>query len=1079
MRIVCRLFLACICLSMCVYCRAQETSLLLRQPDVSRERIVFVYGGDLWTVPRAGGAARRLTANPSVKRYPKFSPDGKWIAFTGNYDGNTDVYVIPTEGGEPKRLTYHPGSDLVLGWTPDGKSILFRSTRYSIHPRVDQLFTVPFTGGLEVQLPIPEAGLASYSPDGTRVAYNRFEHEFATWKRYRGGWQHYVSIYDLKANKYSELPHTAANDGFPMWKGERIYMASDRPGVINLFSYDLKTRALKQLTHFKDFDVKWPSLGPDSIVFEQGGAIKLFDLQNEQVRAVPIQVHSDLAAARPSLRRVEGLIGGGDISPSGARAVLEARGEIFTVPAKKGDTRDITNTPGIREVSPAWSPDGKRIAYFSDRSGEYELYVRPQDGSGEEIRLTNDGHIWRNGPVWSPDSKALCYTDEAQNIWMVTIADKKPILIENSKLGRLGMGKWSPDSKWIAYAHMLKSGLNQIVLYSADDRKSHSLGNGRFDDHDPVFDPNGKYLYFLSDRTFAPTIIGPELGINFLKTARIYALALRSDGVSPTAPESDEEKPAEAAKTEGAKPEAAKPDASKPSGEPTRIDLEGLYNRMVVLPPPAGAYQSLTTAPGKVYYLSSAPGEPNGSLHQLDLNSRADVTIISGIDGYDLSTKGTKIGYRAGPTYGIIDPTPNQSVGAGALTLALEMRTDPRAEWEQMFREAWRYDRDYYYDPNIKGLGWKEVYERYLPLVKQAAHRDDLTYLLQELQGELATSHAYVGGGEAPEVRRVGVGLLGAQFEQADQYYRIKRILPGRNWNPAYRSPLTDLGVDVKQGDYILAINGVPLRAPTNPYQLLEGTTGKTIVLRVNSRPAEEGARDVKVRPIESETPLLMLEWIEANRKRVEEASNGKIGYVYLPNTQNEGMEAFGEMFYSQLEKDALVVDERYNGGGYVPSFFIERLDRKPLYYSTARYAKDYPWPNEQVVGPKAMLTNEYAGSGGDSLPYFFRKAGVGPVIGKRTWGGLVGISRQVTLMDGGNITVPEVGFWSAEDNRWVAENHGVDPDIEVNNTPDLVNKGRDPQLEKAIEYLQEAMKKGSQKKPEHPPFPVEKLPAP
>ena len=1072
---------------------AQESTRLLREPDISRTSIVFVYGGDLWLVPRTGGAARRLTANPSIKSYPKFSPDGRWIAFTGNYDGNTDVYVIPADGGEPKRLTYHPAGGMVLGWTPDSRSVLFRSSRASYTTRFTQLFTVPVTGGLETELPLPEAGLASLSPDGTQVAYNRIAREFRTWKRYRGGMQAYVSVYDMAHNRYWEVPHGDETDFYPMWHGDKIYFASDRTGTVNLFCYDIPRKTTRQLTHFDEYDVKWPSLGSDAIVFEEAGVLQTLDLATDKVTPLSVLAHSDLTATRPELRHVESEVASATISPSGTRALIEAHGDLFTVPAKKGDSRDITNTPGVREVLSAWSPDGKYVAYFSDRTGEYELCMRPQDGTGTETQLTsgctdsetrlaafgnfNGGGF--NTLVWSPDSKALLFTDMAYRLWMVTLADKKPVLVDSDNVVPTIPGAWSPDSKWIAYVRLLPNFRSCVMLYSLDQKKPFAVTDGRFTDHRPVFDPGGKYLYFASERTFTPSPHAPETNIEFDNQTGLYALVLRADTPSPLAPESDEEKP----KDESAKKDdAAKPDDGK-SGKgpaPVRIDLDGLQNRIVPLPVPPGNYDSLAAGAGKLFYLADSR-----VLHVFDLAARDDKVIIAGIQSYDINPAATKILYTAvgpaGPTVGIIDPTPGQPPGAGKINLSLEMRTDPRAEWKEVYWEAWRFERDFYYDPAIKGLPWKTFGERYARLLPSVAHRDDLTYLLSELIGELNTSHAYVfpsglfGGGAAP----TRIGLLGVDFEPDQGYYRFRKIYEGENWDPARRAPLTEPGVKAKAGNYLIAVNGVPLRTDTNPYAPFEGTVGKTITLTINAKPSETGAWEVKVRPIADETSLRYVDWVEGNQRKVEQATGGRIGYFHVPNTADEGMTEFSKGFYSQLDKDGVIVDERFNSGGNIPTFFTERLGRKLLNMYTPRYGIDIRIPNEAIYGPKALLINEWAGSGGDIFPYYFRKSGIGPLIGKRTWGGITGIDFVFPFMDGSAVSAPNFRGWQPEDNRWFGENHGIDPDIEVSNTPDLMNQGHDPQLERAIAYIQDQLKKNPPPTRKHPPFPTEPVALP
>lgn len=1042
----------------------EQVARLLRQPDVSKTDITFTYGGDLWIVPRTGGIARRLTANPSIKRFPKFSPDGKSIAFSGNYDGNTDVYVIPAEGGEPARLTYHPAPDGVLGWTPDSQAVLFRSGRNSHSYRFGQVYTLSVKGGLPKQLPLPQAGLASLSPDGKQIAYNRIERENATWKRYRGGLQAYISVFDLTTNRYYELPHSTATDFYPMWRGDKIYFASDRTNTVNLFSYDLKTKATKQLTKYTDYDVKWPSAGQDAIVFEQGGQINLFDLATEKVTTVPIQIKSDMLATRPSLRRVEDRVETYAISPSGARAVFTARGEIFTVPARKGETRNISNSPGVRELNATWSPDGKYVAYLSDKSGEYELYYRAQDGTGEETRLTTDGSVYRYGPTWSPDSKALLYTDATMRLWMVTLANKQPVLIDKSEVGQISLGKWSADSKWIAYVKPQRNTLGAIALYSVEQKKSFQITTGRFDDKEPTFDQNGKFLYFVSDRTFNPSFIGPEIGFNFQNTSRVYAFTLQKETPSPFTPESDEEK----VKEEPAKTAPAPAPAPVPSG--MKIDLDGIEERIITLPSPPGNYNSLNAGTGKLFYVNE------GTLNQFDLASKQVTPLLSGIQSYDINANGTKIIYHAGGVFGIIDAAPGQSVGAGRLTLSLETKVDPRAEWLQIFNEAWRLERDFYYDPNMRGLDWKAIGERYRKLVPSVAHRDDLSYLLGELIGELNTSHAYVQQGEIPPSPNINVGLLGVDYEDGGAFYRIKKIYRGQSWEAGRRSPLREPGVNVKEGDYLIAVNGKPASPNAEPYSYFENTLGKSVTLKVNDKPSAEGAREIVVRPIASEGELRYTDWVEKNRQRIEREFNGRVGYFHVPDTGAGGVVEFGKGFYSQIDKEALIIDERFNSGGFIPDFYVEKLVRKQMSIATPRYGMDFSSPTAAVFGPKAILADEWSGSGGDAFPYFFKKAGAGPIIGKRTWGGLVGINGGIPLLDGGSVTVPQFGLWSPQDGKWIAENHGIDPDIEVDYTPDKTLNGADPQLDRAIEYIREQLKKSPPKRPQHPPFPIEKL---
>jgi tricorn protease len=1094
---------------------------LLRYPDIHGDRVVFTYGGDLWEASRSGGLGRRLTSHPGEELFAKFSPDGKWIAFSGEYDGNLDVYVMPVDGGEPRRLTYHPAPDLVLGWTPDSKSVLFRSTRTSFSTRFDKLFTVSIEGGLEEELPLPAGGLTSFSPDGTKVAYNRVSTEFRTWKRYRGGWHQFVSIYDLKNNKYDEVPHTEAADEFPMWYGDSIYFDSDRDGAMNLYKYDLKTKTIRQLTHYNEYDVKWPSLGggdAPAIVYENGGYLYSLDLKSEKTALIPVVVESDESLIRPSFVKVEKFIDSFSLSPSGARALFEARGEVFTVPAKKGDIRNITGTSGVRETSPAWSPDGKWIAYLSDRTGEYELYIRPQDGTGEEKRITTDGHTFRNGVTWSPDSTKVLFWEKTLKLFYVDISDGKPVMIDQSPVSTIQNYDWSPDSKWVVYAKNGENGFGRIHLYSMDQKKSFAVTDGMTNDRDPVFDKGGKYIYFLSDRNFNPGPFTFELNLNITSPTGIYAVTLAADTISPFAPESDEEKgaasdpskpdgdPGEGPKPgekpsdqkagsgsqegpkDGAQPAAngqpaAKEKSAKPAAKPVKIDLENIGARIVKVPVPPGIYRGLLAAKDRIFFTAiplsgNNPGVPAGVLHTYDVAKREDTPLLAGIGHYDIDAKGDKVIYSAGPVfaqfYGIIDVKPGQKVGDGKLELSgMEMKLDPRAEWKQMFNEAWRIERDFYYDPTMRGLDWAAIKARYEQELPYVADRSDLNYLIGEMIAELSTSHAYVGGGDGPDAKKVAVGLLGTDFELADGHYRFKKIYAGDNSDNTTRSPLTEPGINVREGEYLLAVNGRSLSASDNPLSFFENTVGKQITLKVNAKPTEAGARLVTVRPIPNDTALRYLDWVEGNRRKVAEATGGRCGYMHVPDTQFSGMQAFAKAFYPQTDKDAMIVDERWNSGGFIPDFFTERLRRKLLNYVAPRDGRDQQIPGAAIYGPKVMLINEFAGSGGDAFPYYFRQEKIGPLIGKRTWGGLVGISVGLGMVDGGFVTAPSVAFWGVENGKseWIVENKGVSPDIDIDARPDLIVSGHDPQLEKAIEVIKEELAKNPPPHPSRPAY--------
>ena len=1072
---------------------------LLRFADVSLDKVVFAYAGDLWIAPRAGGSARRLTSHVGDERFPKFSPDGKWIAFSGEYDGNLDVYVVPADGGEPKRLTYHPGNDIVLGWTPDGSSILFRSDRFAAPPhRYTQLFLVPPAGGTPKRLPVPRADLTSFSPDGGKIAYLETSQEFRTWKRYRGGWSLPIAIYDLKNNTYDELPKTDGMDLFPMWHGNTIYFINDRDGVMNLYSYDLGSKQSKKLTSYKEYDIKWPSLGPDAIVYENGGQLFEFNLKSGKASAIAIEVHAEDLGARPEFKSVGDQVSGFGISPSAARAVVAARGNIFTVPAEHGSIRTLTSdNSGVHEMNPAWSPDGKWIAYLSDKTGEYEVYIRPQEG-GDDIRVTTDGGVYRYGPVWSPDSKKLLFWDKLHRLFWVATADKKPVQVDQAEYGDIGDGAWAPDSAWIAYSKADRRGAGQMFLYSLDQKRITKVSDGYYSDTNPVFDPEGKYLYFFSQRYFFPSLGQLDQRFNYYTTDGIFALTLKADLESPFKPLSDEEK-GEADKNkdkekdkgkdkgDDKKGDAGKDDKKEDVPKPVKIDLDGIAARVAPLAIPSGIYGGLNARKGKIFYTSQAQeargagdgdGPPTVALHMYDLEKREDKEMLAGIQGYALDAEGQKLLYRAGPVIGIVEVAPGKKVGDGALNLAdLQVRVDPRAEWKQTLREAWRIERDFYWDPAMTGHDWKALGQRYEALLPWVAQRSDLNYLIGEMISELSTSHTYVGGGDTSKPEKVSVGMLGADFDADGGYYRITKIYPGENWNEATRSPLTEPGLKVKAGDYLIAVNGREAKSDQVVYAYFQNLAGKLVTLKINGKPSADGAWEIVVKPVADESGARYLDWLAANRKKVADATGGRIGYIYVPDTSTPGIIEFDKALNAQLDKDGIIIDERYNQGGNIPDFYTEKLKRQLLAFVAPRDTKDIPWPPVGIYGPKIMIVNELAGSGGDAFPWFFRREKIGPIVGTRTWGGLVGIGNSQPLRDGGYVTAPGFGFWSVDNGgEWVVEQHGVDPDEVVPQRPDLVVKGRDPQLERAIELAKEALK-SYKPIPARPKYPVAKQP--
>jgi tricorn protease len=1072
---------------------------LLRFPDIAKDKIVFSYGGDLWLVPAAGGTARRITTSPGLELFPKFSPDGKWIAFTGQYDGNFNVYVIPSEGGQPRQLTFYPDigsipermgpNNEVLAWTPDSKRIVFLSRRDTFNGWFGRQFTVSVDGGLPERLPIDKGGLLSFNADGSKMAYNRIFRNFRTWKRYHGGMAQDIWIYDFKANSIEQVTHYDGTDTFPMWHGQDLYWTSDRGPEqrLNLYVRSLPNGKIRQLTDFKDFDVNWPSLGPDSIVFENGGYLYVYGLKSGKTRKLTVYLPGDSDHVMRHWESVAGLISDFDISPDGKRAVFTARGDVYTVPAKKGSTRSLTRTPGIRERNATWSPDGKWIAYISDRSGEDELYILAQDGMTPETRITTDGTMHRLAPVWSPDSKKLLFADKDVRLWYVDLETKKPVLIDQGHYDDLQGYSWSPDSKWVAYGKTSSNHNSVIYLYSLADSHITPVTAEFYSSWSSTFDPDGKYLYFLSSRNYNETLGVYDMEFSNPKATRPYVVTLRADLPSPFAPEREEETPpAEKKKEEPPKPAPA-----------VRIDLAGITDRIVALPTPPENMTMIAAAKNLVFYGTAPvqglsgpiPGE-SPAIHVYDMKERKAAVLINGASRFALSSDGKKLLYSApkkpggeddeefGPvarTYGIIDasfPKEPHKVGDGALDLSgLRANIDPRAEWHQIFNEVWRQERDYFFEKSMNGVDWEAQRTKYAPLVDHAADRYDLTYIIGEMIGELSNSHTYTGGGDSPNLHPVSLALLGVDFEPdpAHNLYRIKKIYPGQNWHADMRSPLAEPGVAVKVGDYLLAVNGQPVRMPDNPYQYFVNPPGPDIELTINSTPDTNGARNILVKPISSEFNLRELDWIETNRRKVDSLSGGRIGYVFLRDMSAAGLNQFVEQFFPQIRKEGLIIDERYNGGGFVDELIFERLRRILSGMSSARNWKSGTIPDMTFYGYLACIDNHYSASDGDFFAYFFKKYNLGPVIGERTWGGVRGIRGYIPLIDGGYITRPEFSLYGL-DSKWQVENIGVEPTVPVDNRPDLVMRGQDPQLEKAVELLMQEIKAHPKPLPERPP---------
>jgi tricorn protease len=1076
--LVCSLWLMIV--SVC-FGQARDT-VLLQSPTLSRTQIVFVYAGDLWIVSRDGGEATRLTTGVGTETNPLFSPDGTMVAFTGEYDGNVDVYVVPAAGGVPKRLTYHPGSDRVAGWTPDGKQVLFVSGRLSDSGRTAQLFTLPIDGVFPTAVPLPMAYEGSYSADAARLAYVPLPRAFHAWKRYRGGRATPIWIANLSDSSVEKVPRTDSNDFNPMWIGNKVYFLSDRGGPVTLFAYDTATKKVAPVIQNTGLDIKAASAGPDAIVYEQFGSLNLYDLKSGKTKKLDITVTGDMLAVRPKYEKVGTRISGAAISATGARAVFEARGEILTVPAEKGNVRNLTETSGVAERNPSWSPDGKWIAYFSDESGEYALHLRDQTGMGEvkKLNLGNPPSFFYS-PIWSPDSKKIAYTDKRLNLWYIEIEKGTPVKVDTSKRGFGFSHVWSPDSRWLAYTKPTDSWYRAVYVYSLEEAKARQVTDGLSDATSPAFDANGKYLYFTASTDIGPAVFGFDMSsYPHRPTRSIYLAVLKKSDPSPLAPESDEEKVAEEKKDEAPKPPSSAGSGSDRAKTVTvTIDFDNLDQRILALPVPARNYLGLVAGKADTLFIietstePSAPGTPPGAtLHKYDLAKRKLDKVLDGIGAFDLSANREKMLYRQGPNWFIASAVQPVKPGEGRIkTDEMEVYVDPRAEWQQMYRETWRIERDFFYDPNHHGLDLQATAKKYEPYLGSLTHRADLNYLFNEMLGELSIGHLYVQGGDVPNPNRVPGGLLGADYQIENGRYRFAKVYNGENWNPNLRAPLTQPGVNVREGEYLLAVNGRNLTASDNIYRFFEATANKQVVLRVGPNPDGSSSREVTVVPVTSEGGLRNLAWIEGNRRKVAEMSGGKLAYVWLPDTAQGGYTNFNRYFFAQLDKEGAVIDERFNGGGHGADYIIDYL-KKPLNsYWAVRDGEDWRQPFGTMPGPKVMIVNEYAGSGGDYLPWMFRRHGLGPLIGKRTWGGLVGIGGYPQLIDGGSVTAPHFAFYSPE-GQWEVENHGVAPDIEVEMDPKAWREGRDPQLEKAVEVVLTALKKNPPKATKRPPYP-------
>lgn len=1066
-----------------VHSYAQINAGLFRFPDVSKTQIVFTYANDLWVMPKEGGIAVKLSSPPGVESTPKFSPDGKSIAFNASYDGNRDVYTIPVNGGIPQRLTAHGYLDRVVDWTNDGKDILFASGRESGKARFSQFYLVPASGGAETKLPLAYAEYGSYSPDGKQMAVVIMSVVGRNWKRYRGGTNGDIRIYNFEKQSEENISTKSdADDEFPMWKDNYIYFLSDRGPELrmNLWRYDINKKSFEQLTKFTDYDVHYPSQGPDDIVFEAGGKLYLYPFAAQQPKEIKVSLVTDKALLKPKMVTVNGLVQHAAISPDGKRVLIEARGDIFSVPAENGFVKNLTLSSGVAERFPSWSPDGRTVAYWSDKTGEYELWLMEPGKENSARKITGYGAGYRYSISWSPDNKMLAFIDKAGKIKVLDIASGVTTDIDQGLFFSHGNMEgftfsWSADSRWLAYSRDLENLHNAAFIYDTKEKKTKQVTSGFYSSSNPSFSPDGKYLFVLTNQNFRPYYSDADNTFIYANSTQLAAIGLQKNTPSLLMPKNDTVTLKDISKP-AVKDTAKKDDKLKPAEEkksevaPVSIDFDNMEQRMELLPVPAGNIGALNVIKGKVLYIrganTGAEGKP--ALKFYDIDKREEKTILAEADDYMLSANREKLLVSKSGAMAVIAPDEGAKFDKPLRLNEMQMMVDPMEEWKQIFTDAWRIERDYFYDGNMHGVNWPQVKDRYLKMLEGAMTREEVDFIIGEMIGELNSSHTYHSGGDFENTKTIPTGYIGVNWEAAGGFYKIKKIIHGAAWDAEVHSPLDKAGADIKEGDYILAVNGIPITTENEPYAAFEGLANKTVELTYNTTASWTGAKTVVVKTMDDEYRLRNLEWIEGMRKRVDEATNGDVGYIYVPSTGLDGQSELMRQFNAQWNKKALIIDERFNNGGQIPDRFIEMLNRTPLSYVATRDGKPWQWPNFANFGPKVMLINGWSGSGGDAFPDYFRKKNLGPLIGTRTWGGLIGISGYPNLIDGGNITAPSFRIFNP-DGTWFKEGHGVDPDIEVPEDLGAMAKGIDPQLERAITEIRNMLKTKEFKAPAVP----------
>ena len=1058
---------------------AQSETKLMHQPALSDSHIAFIYAQDLWVANKDGSNPKRLTIDEGVESSPTFSPDGSMIAFNAEYDGNSDVFIIPTSGGIPKRLTWHPYNDLVRDFSSDGKNVLFASQRNSHTNRHMQLYTISINGGATTQLDIPNAFWASYSDDSQHIAYTPIFDAFTQWKHYRGGRISRIWIYNTSNHKVTEIPKPqgGSNDTQPQWIGENVFFRSDRDGEFNLFSYNTNSKELKKHTDYKDFPVINAKVFKNEIIYEHGGTLHIYNTISGNDKKLTLTIKTDLLELRERYVSGQEYVRSGNISPSGARVVLDFRGDVVTVPAKKGDVTNLTQSTGTHEKFPSWAPNGKSIAYFSDASGEYAMHVKnTTDGSIKDIKLEGSGFY---GNIhWSPDSKKVSYVDNGRNLFVTNVTTNKTTKITQDDLFVPGdlrelFSDWSFDSNWIAYTKIISTNFEKAFLYSLAENKSYELTDGLSNVTSPTFDPSGKYIYLTASTDAGPIVNWfDQSNIDKELTNSIYVITLQKEVISPLKRENDEEKGEEKKETTSTKNDAKKSKKETTTTNILKIDWDGIQNRMLALPIDPGVYSNLNSVDeGELYYLSSSYHSNTSHLHKFSFEDRKGEELLP-LNYYEIASGGKKMFYNSGSSWFVSDLGKKSDEGPLNFS-AISVKINPKEEWNNIFNEAWRVNRDYFYDPGMHGVDWDAMKLKYQPLIAHASCKDDLYRVMQWMFSELAVGHHRFGsdGDALNNPKRVPGGLLGADYTINNNHYQIKKIYGGLNWTPELRSPLTEPGITISEGDYIISVNGKSVSGSDNLYSFFENTANTLVDITVSKNSNGFNSKTYKVTPLRTEWAIRNRDWVEGNMKKVHEASNGDVAYVYVPNTTVAGFEYFKRYFYPQVDKKAIIIDERYNGGGSLADYYIDILKRPEQAYWNFRYGQDLKSPSASIQGPKVMIVDETAGSGGDYLPWMFRKFKMGTIVGKRTWGGLVGVLGYPEFIDGGVVTAPNLAFYS--ENGFRVENEGVPPDVEVEQLPELVIKGQDPQLEKALEIVMKQLKENPPKQIKRPAYPI------